>query len=210
LTAADLAAAAEAALAADENWPMPAIVHQGLVLRPLESADAEHFAEAARESAATVGRWMSWCHEAFTVEDGRAWIAMCNAGRVDGASHECGIFDEATGAFLGGAGLNHFNTDHNFCNLGYWVRQSAQRRGVATRAAMALARFGFEQLGLARIEIVTAEGNDASSAVALKVGATFECLARHRLVVHEKPVTARVYSLIPSDLIGPTRHSGGP
>lgn len=183
---------------------MPTIAHEGLVLRPYEWQDAEPFAEAARESALTVGRWMSWCHEAFSADDARAWISACEAVRADGASHECGIFDEATGAFLGGAGLNHFNTDHNFCNLGYWVRQSAQGRGIATRAATALARFGFEHLRLTRIEIVAAEGNDASSAVARKLGASFECVARQRLVVHGRPVAARVYSLVPADPLGCT------
>jgi len=187
---------------------MHSITHQGLLLRPFESTDAQPFAQAVRESLATVGRWMSWCHDEYAVEDARLWFSLCDQGRADGSSHEYGIFDEATGAFLGGVGLNHFNIDHNFCNLGYWVRQSAQGRGVATRAAAALARFGFEQLGLTRIEVVTAEGNDASSAVALKLGASFECVARHRLVVHGRPVAARVYSLIPSDLAGLATSNG--
>ena len=182
---------------------MLSITHQGLRLRAFELHDAQAFTQAVRESIPTVGRWLSWCHDEYAEDDALVWFSLCELGRTDGSSHEFGIFDEATGELLGGAGLNHFNTDHNFCNLGYWVRQSAQGRQVAPRAAAALARFGFEQLGLTRIEIVTAEGNDASSAVAIKLGATLECLARHRLVIHGTPVAARVHSLIPSDLIGP-------
>jgi ribosomal-protein-serine acetyltransferase len=189
---------------------MRSIAHQGLLLRPFATTDAGAFTQAVRESVSTVGRWMSWCHADYSVDEALSWISLCDLGRVDGSSHEVGIFEEATGALLGGAGLNHFNTDHNFCNLGYWVRQSAQGRRIATRAADALAHFGFQELGLTRIEIVVAEGNDASSAVALQVGASFECLARHRLVVHNTLVAARVYSLIPSDTLGPQEDRAGP
>jgi len=167
-----------------------------LVLRPFESDDAEAFAEAARESAETVGRWMPWCHAGYTADEARRWFDMCAQGLAQRTSFEFGMFTEDSREFLGGAGLNHFNLDHNFCNLGYWVRQSRQRQGIAPRAARALANFGFETLGLTRIEIVVAVGNEPSEAVARKLGASFECVARNRLVIRE-PVAASVYSMVP-------------
>jgi ribosomal-protein-serine acetyltransferase len=101
------------------------------------------------------------------------------------------------GNFLGGAGLNKINREHNFANLGYWVRQSRQRRGVASGATRLLAGFGFATLGLTRIEIVAVSDNLPSQRVAEKAGAQFECLARNRLVIRGVPLAAKVYSLVP-------------
>jgi RimJ/RimL family protein N-acetyltransferase len=86
---------------------------------------------------------------------------------------------------------------HNFGNIGYWVRQSRQQQGVATRAVRTIAAYGFSCLELTRLEIVAAVDNGPSRAVAEKVGAVFECVARNRLIVNGHPVAAAVYSLTP-------------
>jgi ribosomal-protein-serine acetyltransferase len=62
-----------------------------------------------------------------------------------------------------------------------------------------LAHHGFSALGFGRVEIVIAEGNEPSNAVARKLGAVFEGHARNRLVIRGVPVAASVYSLIASD-----------
>jgi RimJ/RimL family protein N-acetyltransferase len=178
---------------------MQTILHRGVLLRPFQPTDAAAFADAVRESVQTVGRWMSWCHADYTPEQALEWFALCDQSRAEGVAHEYGIYDAQSSELLGGVGLNHFNLDHNFCNLGYWVRQSMQGRGIATRGAHAITGFGFETLQLTRIEIVAAVGNAASSAVAVKLGAQLECLARNRLIVHGEPVDAHVHSLLPSD-----------
>lgn len=86
------------------------------------------------------------------------------------------------------------------CNLGYWTRTSCAGRGVATRATRLLARFGFEQLGLQRIEIVAAVGNTFSQKVALKAGATREAILRKRLLIHGQAQDAVMHSLVAEDM----------
>lgn len=170
----------------------------GFLLRPFTSADAPAFAAAVRESATNIRRWMGWAYEGYGEEDALAWFAACDEGRLEGSSHQFGIFRDDT--FIGGAGLNHFNSLHAFCNLGYWVRASAQRQGAALSAVAAVSRYGFEVLKQSRIEIVVADGNAPSMAVARKSGAVHECLARNRLVLQGEPVAAHVFSLVPADL----------
>lgn len=177
---------------------MEPILFHGLCLRPLRDSDVESLVVAARESVATVGRWMPWCHREYTAEEARQWIAVCEQTLAEKSAFNLGVFSAEGMELLGGGGLNQFNQQHNFCNLGYWVRESKQRQGIATRVVQALADFGFSVLGITLIEIVVAEGNEPSHAVARKVGAQFECLARNRLVGRDGPVTASVYSLVPS------------
>jgi ribosomal-protein-serine acetyltransferase len=174
-----------------------------ICLRPFEARDVAAFGEAARESHASVGRWMSWCRSDYASADAEAWFALAHKNLQQGVSYELGIFTSDGTTLLGGVGLNQFNRAHNFCNLGYWVRESRQGQGIATRASRALAEFGFRELKLGRIEIVVAQGNFPSQRVAQKVGAAFECVARNRLVVNRCSVAAAVYSLVPNaDSIG--------
>ena len=173
-------------------------LHTGrFLLRPFVTADAPAFAEAVRESTASVGLWMSWAHAAYTVDEALSWFAFCDAARANGSAHEYGIFLPDGQTFVGGAGLNQFNTVNAFCNLGYWVRASQQRQGAALAATNALVRHAFDRLKQSRVEIVIAEGNLPSIAVARKAGAVHECLARRRLQLRGRPVDAHVFSLVP-------------
>lgn len=175
----------------------PEISFAGLSIRPFADSDAKAFTAAVLESVETVGRWMPWCTADYSPRHALEWFATCRASRDAGTAFEYGIFCLDSGDFLGGAGLNEIRLQNRFCNLGYWVRQSRQRQGIASRCVKALSAHAFHQLGLHRVEIVVAVGNLASEAVAASSGALRECIARNRLQVHDKPVSAHVFSLIP-------------
>lgn len=170
---------------------------RGLLLRPFEDTDAAAFAAAVRESAEGMRRWMPWSSVDYGDDQARQWFQACHEGWEAGTAYEYGVFDPATGAFLGGAGLNAIRRDHRFCNLGYWVRQAGQGQGVATRVVQALAAHAFGPLQLQRVEIVVAVGNLASERVAVKCGALHECVARNRLVIDDVAAPAHVFSLVP-------------
>jgi len=92
------------------------------------------------------------------------------------------------------------NRVHQMANLGYWVRTSAAGRGVATRAARLVARFGFAQLDLHRIEILAAVDNIGSQKVAEKAGAVREGVLRKRLLINGESQDAVIFSLLPEDV----------
>ncbi|MFN2466365.1 MAG: GNAT family N-acetyltransferase [Candidatus Dormibacteria bacterium] len=68
--------------------------------------------------------------------------------------------------------------NHDEGNMGYWMTASAAGHGYCTEAASAIACFGFETVGLARIELRTAVANIASQRVAEKIGMTREAMLR--------------------------------
>lgn len=179
---------------------MRPLIADGLCIRPFRVSDSEAFAAAVRESVTTVGPWLPWCHAAYNANEARAWITQCAVRLNMGFSYDVGIFSEDCAFLLGGVAINQIDHVHNTGSVGYWVREGKQRQGIATRAARTMAKYGFETLKLTRLEIVAAEGNRASRAVAEKLGATFECVARNRLFVRGAPLDAALYSLIPGDL----------
>lgn len=176
---------------------MQPFVFQGLLFREFLDTDAQDFANAARESVDTVGRWMPWCTASFSEQT--RWTGLrCAAPAAMRRRAMSSACSRKTLAGCWVAGLNAINQQNLFCNLGYWVRQSAQRQGVAHRTVRAMLPYAFNTLGMHRVEIVIAAGNVASEAVARKAGAQFECTARNRLQLHGGPVPASIYSVIPS------------
>ena len=177
---------------------LPVLTDGRLLLRPPASTDRDTVFAAVMESKDVVGRWMDWCKPDYVLGDTETWLTDCERhwARADG-ERTFAMFDADSSEFLGCAGMNQFNRVHHFANLGYWVRQSRHRQGIATRSVQSIVAYGFGELKLTRLEIVAPETNAASRGVAQKVGAAFECIARNRVIVHGRPQPAAVYSLIP-------------
>lgn len=177
------------------------LIEGPILIRTLREEDVSALFEAARESIAEVSPWLPWCHENYSIEETREFIASRELASEGGEWYSFGIFEKDGGRFLGGVGINFINRVHQMANLGYWVRTSAAGRGVATSATRAVARFGFEQLGLQRIEIVAAVDNIPSQRVAEKAGAVREGVLRKRLLISGEPQDAVMFSLVAEDLV---------
>jgi ribosomal-protein-serine acetyltransferase len=176
------------------------LIEGPVLIRTLCQEDVGALYEAARESIAEVSPWLSWCHENYAIEETKEFVTSRQIASQGDEWYSFGVFEHTGGRFLGGVGINFINRVHQMANLGYWVRTSAAGRGVATRATRVAARFGFEQLGLKRIEIVAAVDNLASQRVAEKAGAVREGVLRQRLLIRGESQDAVLFSLVREDL----------
>ncbi|HEY4346562.1 MAG TPA: GNAT family protein [Gaiellaceae bacterium] len=91
-----------------------------------------------------------------------------------------GIFDAAESELIGGSGL-HPRVGTGGLEIGYWIRASRVRQGIATETAAALTRVAFEHCGVERVEIRIDPGNVASLAVPPKLGFLPDGTLRRRL-----------------------------
>lgn len=188
-------------MAVADTVPAPELSATGFRLRPWRIHDAGGLHEAVKESWPTVGRWLAWCHARYSHEEAQAWITHCRQGWSRGEHFAFAIVDDRSGDILGGAGLGRRDRTGDSANLGYWVRQSRQGEGMAARAASLVASFGFEQLRLARIEIVVLPENHASRRTAEKIGARFETMARRRPGADERTMNMAVYGLVRGEVV---------
>jgi len=169
--------------------------------------DAPLLFSAVHESARQLRRFMTWYRPGYSLKDSRAFIAQCRVDREKGKQYVFAIVDARNETLLGSIGLNRIDRTNLVANIGYWVRRTWTRRGVATAATRLIAEFGLNELGLQRLEILVPHHNVASRRVAEKAGARLEGVLRKRLVLAEKIHDARLYSLIPGDLTSlPTPH----
>ncbi len=165
-------------------------------LRSCRVSDAPEIFEAAIESLEHVSPWMPWLTPAYTIDDTNEWTRMAEEDWQTDSRYEFVIIDSSDGSLCGVCGLNRINSIDRVANLGYWVRGSKLRQGVAAAAAAMLGRFGLTDKGLVRLEIVVAEGNTGSRKVAENVGAIYEGIQRKRLRVGNQSMDAHMYALI--------------
>lgn len=176
------------------------IKSEKIILRKYQKDFAELLFEAAYESrGGEFSRWMPWCGENYTIEESKTFIEKVEESWNDEMIFGYAIFDVLNGEFLGGIGLNQPNDVHKFYNLGYWIRVSAQNRGIASSSTRLLAKTAFEDLEINRIEILVAVENIPSQKAAAKAGATREGVLRKRLVIGGRIHDAVMFSFIRED-----------
>ena len=173
------------------------LIDDDVVLRPFRYEDSIQLYQAVHESLKELNPWMSWANEAYTAATAREYIMITQARWEERTLFAFAI--TRSDEVLGGCTLSSIHSVYQYCNLGYWVRRSRHGQGIAGRAARLAARFAFEKVGLVRVEIVIAVGNQASMRVAQKIGAHYEGVLLNRMVVGKSVYDAHMYSLLPSD-----------
>jgi ribosomal-protein-serine acetyltransferase len=171
-----------------------------VALRPFRTDDLAKLHAATLETAPLLGMWMTWFRLGYSDQDCESFLTRTAADWAADRAYSFAIVDPDDHALYGSIGLNHVDRIHLSANVGYWVRNTQARRGIASRALRLVAQFGFRELGLGRLELLIPEANIASQRVAQKAGARFEGLLRHKLLLNGTPHDTTIYSLLEGDL----------
>jgi len=89
--------------------------------------------------------------------------------------------------------------EHRRAELGYWIAVDYWNRGYATEASRRLIEFGFESLGLHRIEARHFLRNPTSGRVMQKLGMQSEGVERDAAIKWDRYETLAVYSILEPD-----------
>ncbi|WP_437279615.1 GNAT family N-acetyltransferase [Sorangium sp. So ce375] len=150
--------------------PPERIATARLTLRAWRPEDAPLIREAIDSSLAHLRSWMPWAvNEPSSME---ATVSLLEKFRDDftaGRDFHYGIFTADERDVLGGTGL-HPRIGPDAIEIGYWLRETATRRGYVTEAVARLTRVALEELGLSRVEIRCDPRNTASAAVPRRLG----------------------------------------
>ena len=152
-----------------------------LVLRCWNPQDAPRLREAIDGSDSHLRPWMPWMdHEPRSIGEVAKTLQRFRSDFDRGRDFVYAILDRTEENVLGSSAL-HPRVRSGGMEIGYWIRSSDIRRGLASEAAGALVRIGFEHLGLDRIEIHVEPSNLASIGVPRRLGFTREAVLRRRL-----------------------------
>jgi len=145
------------------------------------------------------------------VEDRQAFASRCAARSREiqtGTGYGFGIFVD--GAFAGEINLNSIHRGaFQSGYIGYWIDERVAGQGYMPESVVLVLRFGFEQLGLHRLQISIIPRNGASRRVVEKLGLRDEGVALRYLEINgvwedhvRYAITAEEWAFRRDDLIG--------
>ena len=159
---------------------MPKLETDRLILRPMRVSDAPDMFEYARDPEVT--RYLLWRpHE--SISHTRSYLEYL-AGRYRiGMHYEWAVILKAEGRMIGTCGFASVDCPNNKAEIGYVLNPRYRGQGLMPEAVLRVMRFGFDMMGLHRIEARYMIGNEASRRVMDKVGMTFEGVQRDAMLV---------------------------
>lgn len=169
------------------------------MLRPLRADDAADLAEAA-ETADTF-RYFSRGPTELTTEGMGAFIAFLLA--QPNTSAFC-VIEPGSGRAAGVTTYLEIREAHRTLEIG-WTWYAPRLRGTSLNPAckFLMLRHAFEELGAVRVQLKTDERNVRSRAAILKLGATFEGILRHHVIMPDRFLrSTAMYSIIADEWPG--------
>lgn len=145
---------------------------EDISLRPLQTDDAKDIYNTIDAKREYLGRWLPFV--AYT--DSVAFTQKFVDSAVDTDDKTYTI--RKGNKFIGLIGFKATDKANRKTEIGYWLSQDYQKKGIMTRAADFLCKYAFEELGMNRIQIKCAVGNTQSCNIPRRLGFKFEGLER--------------------------------
>jgi ribosomal-protein-alanine N-acetyltransferase len=178
------------------DTPLPTLATRRLVLRRLAVEDADAMFAYLRDPALT--EFVAWEHHA-SVERTVLYLMTVEAAYRDAGLLEWGVTTRRGGALVGSCGFTRVDPDHARAELGYTIGRKSSGRGYATEAAAEVMRYGFDELGLNRIEAQCAVGNAASERVLAKIGMECEGVLAGRALIRGRFRDVKMFARLRRD-----------
>lgn len=167
----------------DSDAPTPPyrIQTERLVIRCWSPSDAPLLKDAVDSSLDHLRAWMPWAHDEPQPLEAKVELLRRFRGLFDlGQEFVYGVFTRDEREVVGGTGL-HMRVGDNAYEIGYWIRASRVREGLATEVVAALTRVAFEVCGVDRVEIRVDPANEVSARIPRRLGYAEEATLRRRL-----------------------------
>ena len=166
-------------------------------LRVMELHHADEVFAAVDANREHLRRWMPWVDGSRSAEDTRTFIrgALDRFARGEGMS--LGLW--LGGRVVGSVGVHDVHRDYRRAEVGYWLVESAQGKGLMTTACRALVDHLFRERGLNRVEIRCEPDNHRSRAIPGRLGFVQEGVLRQAAWMYGRPVDHVVYAMLAAD-----------
>ena len=167
-----------------------------LILRPLGPGDAAEIQR--RIDHVDIARNTISIPHPYTLADAEHWLTTHEEKRHEVAF---GITLRDSGAIAGVVGIVLKREDDRG-EIGYWIAREFQGQGIASEAVAAAIDYGFEALGLNRIEAAHFSRNPASGRVMQKCGMRHEGRLRQLHKKWGEYVDCELYAILRSEWEG--------
>src|SRR3954453_22007132 len=175
--------------------PDPPLGDEVIELRSWRNSDAADITRMFQDAEA-----IRWTRAPSPYREGDAfqWLASLPTQMRRGDALPLAVTDTSDGKLLGSIDIRMRGEGR--AEFGYVIGAWARRRGIGTRALSLYSPWCFENLDVARLELLVQPDNEASLALGRRAGFVEEGLLRSHSLVRGERKDMVMMSLLPGDL----------
>ena len=174
-------------------------VHKTLRLELTAQRHANDLFNALDHNREHLSEYLSWVDAMQTINDFRNYTENCELLHLQGK--EVSFVIKLDEKVVGRIGLHHLDLRNKNASIGYWLTKNAQGKGIITSSCRKLLTYGFQDLGLRRIEIKAAVENIRSQAIPENLNFKKEGILRQAELVNNKFLDIYLYSILNEEWI---------
>lgn len=178
---------------------MPTLTTKRLAIKPIRIDDAEGMFQIKSLPEVTYGYGQE-PHR--SLEDTKKWILRCLDDHMNRLAIVWVITKKNEIEIIGSCCFWNFGPGMKCAELGYELHPSSWHQGIMSEAAKEVVRFGFEDLGLHRIEADPLSINGPSQNVLVKLGFKLEGTLRERQLFHGRYLDQLYFGMLKEEWTG--------
>lgn len=152
------------------------ITHQ-LSMREIKRTDARLVFQTIQQHRIYLGEWLPFVAQTVKLEDSIEFIeSILKVGESQREKVYCLFWEQH---FCGLIGFRDTDRQSLKTEIGYWISEDYQRKGIATAATKFLTDTAFSNLGFKQVIIRCAEGNWKSRRIPEKLGFKMERIVKN-------------------------------
>lgn len=170
-------------------------VNSSILLKQIEITDAKDIFETIDSQRIYLRKWLPFIDSIKGITDEEKFI---NSIYTDPPENTELIFViNYNKKFAGMIGFKSTDRINKKTEIGYWLSEPFQKKGIITESVKALVNFAFNESGLNRIQIKCAVGNILSKNIPKKLNFVFEGIERDGEILSDGEYTdIEVYSIL--------------
>jgi ribosomal-protein-serine acetyltransferase len=178
-------------------------VEQGIRLREIQMTDAHAIFQIIDRDREYMRVWLPFVDFTRIVEDTETFIKNAHAEPADRNKTIYIIMHKNQLAGL--ISFKYTDRANHKTELGYWLAQDQQGKGLVTKSCKALINLAFERMGMHRVQIRVSVDNLRSKSIPIRLGFKFEGIERDGEFLNGHYTDLEVYSILKNEWL---HHNG--
>lgn len=141
--------------------------------------------------------WLPFVEFTHQVSDTERYLQRVNEETLNETNEIFSIWLKEE--FAGLVGFNHIDHLNKKAEIGYWLAEKMQGKGIITVCIESLISYAFQKLKMNRLTIKVAVGNKKSAAIPQRLGFKSEGIERSGELHGQKFLDLQIYSFLKTD-----------
>jgi ribosomal-protein-serine acetyltransferase len=172
-------------------------VNEQITITLINETHAQPIFDMVDNNRAHLRTWLPFVDRMQTVAFAQNFVSGTMQRNEEGMEHAFVIMDDQR--VVGRIGVYKIDIQNKIGEIGYWIIQGAQGKGIVTKACKTILDFCFDELKLNRVEIRCGTENIRSKAIPERFNFKHEGILRQGELLYDKFIDLHVYGLLRSE-----------